>query len=70
MYVCLRNGGKCSDDGSQPLFFSNGRKDKSICTYPQYECCGYKKCNLYHICSQLKITNRITDEIEKDKVTV
>lgn len=46
------------------------RKDKSICTYPQYECCGYKKCNLYHICSQLKITNRITDEIEKDKVTV
>lgn len=21
MYVCLRNGGKCSDYGSQPLFF-------------------------------------------------
>ena len=46
------------------------RKDKSICTYPQYECCGYKNCKLYHICSQLKITNRTTDEIEKDKVTL
>lgn len=46
------------------------RKDKSICTYPQYECCGYKNCKLYYICSQLKITNRTTDEIEKDKVTL
>lgn len=46
------------------------RKDKNICTYPQYECCGYKNCKLYHICSQLKITNRTTDEIEKDKVTL
>ena len=30
MYVCLRNGGKCSDYGLQPLFFINGRKDTSI----------------------------------------
>lgn len=36
MYVCLRNGGKCSDDGSQPLFFFNGRKDKSICFKAEY----------------------------------
>lgn len=43
------------------------RKDISICTYPQYECCGYKKCNLYHICSQLKITNKTTDEIILEK---
>lgn len=43
------------------------RKDISVCTYPQYECCGYKKCNLYHICSQLKITNKTTDEIILEK---
>lgn len=38
-----------------------------VCKYPQYECCGYKKCNLYHICSQLKITNKTTDEIILEK---
>ena len=26
-----------------------------------------KKCNLYHICSQLKITNKTTEEIKTDK---
>lgn len=36
MYVCLRNGGKCSDYGSQPLFFINGKKLKSIYFKAEY----------------------------------
>lgn len=28
-----------------------------VCRYPQYQCCGYKKCPLYHKCSLLPITN-------------
>ena len=37
MYVCLRNGGKCSYHGSQPLFFANGVKGKSIYFKEQYQ---------------------------------
>lgn len=42
------------------------RKNKLICEYPQYECCGYKKCRLYDTCSKLKITNKTYDEIKNN----